>query len=148
MAVGFFSAKAYTKGAEMRLAKAEKRIMQGSKDIVKDLLSAGLEFARINIPKDTGYWASCLVKTSTKVNNNSVSGSITVDPFITPMTANGSRYRGQTGDNFSLTRWSHTSPRAKSHFKSGSPTFMYDTRDYLNRYGMVKAKGFFKNIKL
>lgn len=48
--------------------------------------------------------------------------------------------------NFNLIRWMHTSPRAKSHIRSGEPQFMYKTRDYLAKQAPLRMKTRFNKI--
>jgi hypothetical protein len=50
--------------------------------------------------------------------------------------------------NFDLTRWMHTSARARRHIHSGDPHFMYTTRDFLRSIGgNVGGKNFSIRIR-
>ena len=51
-------------------------------------------------------------------------------------------------ENFDLTRWMHTSPRAQGHIKRGNRQFLYETTRYLNKIKKNVAKGHFNNIKI
>lgn len=157
-----FSAKAYTKGAELRLAKIEKRIKKQGKATINDLLQAGMEKARVLVPKGRGNLYRS-IQGSLRETGEGPSARIFIDPYITPNRLSKGEY-----PNFSLVRWMHeTGGRFKTEntwaliltkgmigqpgttpFKNGDPRFMYSTRNYLNSIKRNVATGRFKNINI
>ena len=146
--VGFI-ATVYTRMAEARLAKTQKKIERQGGATVQDMVTAGKEKARVLVPKGTTGWLYGSIKGRVEETSDGTRGIIFLEPYIVP---NDGIHRGANPKgkytNFSLSRWSHTSPRAKSWFHKGEADFMYQTRDYLNSKKKGMAKGRFKTIKL
>jgi hypothetical protein len=145
-----FRANVYTQRAIARLAKAEKKIIKQGYTSTQDLVTVGKEFARATVPKGKTGWLYNSIKGRTTVNNAGPKGEIYLSPVILPN--DGVHRKKYTGQNwkyvrFNLARWMHTSPRAKSHFRSGDAQFMYSTRDYLKGAGVKRVRKDFEKLR-
>jgi len=133
--------------ANARLAKAIKKIVRYAGATTQDMVTIGKEFARIRVPKGKNMWLYKSIKGKTKLVADGNEGIIELNPSIVPKDGIHRGKKGGNYPNFNLARWSHTSAKATKHFKSGSPKFMYETRDFLAGAGMNRARGRWKSIK-
>lgn len=121
----------------------ERKVRRQADASTKELAQLGKQYAISIAPMDTGRLVSLI-----KVLKNDGDGFYSVRA-VDPIPGAPSSYHGSSRiANFRLVRWMHTSPNARYHIKSGSRTFMYDTRDYLRRIKKAKVTGRFKNINL
>ncbi len=130
-----------------KLQRYEQAIIEKGTATVSDLGLLGKNFAKNIVPYDTGFtYKSIRKKTIRRVEPES---KIFNEPSIRP---NDVVHRGKPRQggivNFNLVRWMHTSPKARSHIKSGDPQFMYTTREYLNGIKGDVARGRFKTINI
>jgi hypothetical protein len=139
-------AEVYTTAAIARLRKAEQKIMRTGEVSTQELVNMGKDFARAIVPKGSTRWLYNTIKGRVLKENNGSKGEIFLSPSIVPIDG-VHRWSAGRYPQFNLARWSHTSPRAVSHFTNGDPKFMDTTREYLRGVGLNRVKGRFKTIK-
>lgn len=135
-----------TKNARKRLSRLEDEIIEKGSMTVTELGKMGQNYAKSIVYYDTGFTFKS-IKRRTKRRASGSEATIFIDPYIRPVDGVHRRSHGKYS-NFSLVRWSHTSPAAKGHIKSGDPEFMYTTREYLESIKGRTARGQFKSIKV
>jgi hypothetical protein len=140
----------------------EQKIQQAGEATIKDLCEAGKNHARSIAPLFSGALIGSIRYKISKGQSGEV--------YIKPMPTEKTGARGFK-DTYQLAKWMHRSngvlkkgvgynsttgnffqsdfipPRAK-HIISGSPRFMYRTKDYMNTIKKGVAKGHFDKIKI
>ena len=157
-----FSAEANTKGATARLNKAINKIIKQGFVAATDIKNMGKEYARAVVPKGEHGWLYKTIQGEVTQTAKGTQARIFLSPTTGVPQSSAGKYKG----NFDLALWMHRTKgyglpvyqnsngdwytakhgaRKKRHL-SGSPTFMYDTRNYLKTAGVAKIKKDYKNI--
>ena len=141
-------------GAMKKLQKTKLAIIRAGKGTIGDLGRLGQAHAKLIAPKHTGKLVS-LIKLFQGTNSEG--------PYATIVsqnpTANDGHARSPQRPNFNLVKWMHATkgvfrsdnPWGKAgtkHITSGSPTYMYRTKDWLKTKVKVMAKANFNKINL
>ena len=126
--------------------RIEQETQRRGNQAIQKLGDMGKSFAKSIVYYDTGFtYKSIKKKTSKAASGDYV--RIYIDPEERPIDGIHRRSAGQY-PNFSLVRWSHTSPQAGDRRWSGDRMFMFTTREYLEDRKARVAEGSFNNIKV
>ena len=132
------------KKALKRLNNLEKEITAKGQMTVTELSSVGKNFAKAIVYYDTGFTYKS-IKRRVVPRATGSSAIIYIEPLMRPVDGVLRRTPGNY-PSFSLVRWSHTSPKARDHFRrGGDPMFMYTTNEYL---GSIKGNTARRNFSL
>lgn len=138
-------AKINKRAANKRIEKIENNAIESGNLAVRELGKLGQNFAKTIVYYDTGFTYKSIKRRTLKGPQGEYV-KLFIDPYIRPVDGTH-RHSAGNYSNFSLVRWSHTSPLASFHIKSGDPQFMYTTRQYLESIKGEKVKGYFKTLK-
>lgn len=127
-----------TSKAQVRFNKLSKKLAERGALMVDELGQLGKSYAQLKAPRDTGIMVS-LIKYF-KPTGQATEGTIRA---LNPIKSYpGEPHRRNVAD-FNLVRWAHTSPKARTHFRTGDPQFMYRTTSYLRQRASNIARGRF-----
>ena len=129
------------KRAIKKLRNLDRQVAVQGEATVSDLGKIGKNYAKSRVYYDTGKTFRSIRRRTLKTSKGA-QARIFVEPYLREDGHN------RNMSNFSLVRWSHTAARARAHFKSGDPKFLYTTRNYLNKIKKGVARGKFKNINI
>lgn len=120
--------------------KKIRQLERASKDEIiptlEGLKEKGKYYAKAIAPMDTGYTIRS-IEGRVEPDRKGGKARIFIKPSMKYRPNDGTHRRVMTKNSnwrypkFDLVRWMHESPRARSHITSGTPDFMYKTRDYL-----------------
>ena len=129
-----------------------RRIERAGSATIEDLAELGKKYAQMRVPKGNTQWLYRSIRKQIINTRSGTEAKIYLEPYYVP---NDGVHRGIPTKNshwkyinFSLARWGEQSPKARHHFRNGSPTFMSDTVKYLNSMTKSVATGRFKSINL
>lgn len=154
-------------GARRKLARAGRIIDRTSVRAVNDLLQLGKDYAKALAPRDTGRTAS-FIKVfkitqqgelgKVQAQNPTVGMSHRRFPGMGNYVAR-QQLSGRYAGGFNLVRWMHETggvfqsrnpygKPGKQHIRSGDPTFMYTTTEFLRDAGVKGVRKHYRNIKI
>ncbi len=131
-----------------KLSELRQEIAKKGEATVQELSKLGKYYAQSHCYRDTGYTAKSIRRRS-MITSSGPEARLFIDPGLKYRPNDGVHRGANSKGNFDLVRWSHTSAKARNHFKRpDSYRFMYKTREYLNSIKTGIAKGRFKTIKI
>jgi len=136
-----------TDNAIKKLRRIENKIIKQGYASANDLKELGKRAAQTLVPKGKTGWLFRSIKGRTKKEGADSTAQIFLEPTIVPVDG-VHRYSKGNYPNFNLSRWMHTSPRAKTYVKNGDHKFMYTTRKILEGMGVEKVKASYGSLKL
>lgn len=117
-----------TSKAEYKVYSIRRNSVRRMQNVIRRLLKEGFDYARMNVYIDTGQTRDA-IRVFMELTPTGAVGTIFMYPYI----RRDEYVRNRNVTPFSLVKWSHTSPLAQGHFKTGDPQFMFSTRRYINQ---------------
>ena len=138
--------------SQKKLKLAEKKIFSQSERTAKEIADLGKYYAKSIAPTNSGYLLR-LIKTL-KGNKDFEYTIVSQNPKSNRLWPGSGKYK-----DFNLVQWMHQTggvfktdnPFGKAgtkHIKSGDPKYMYTTLRYLKAVADIKARKYFKRIKI
>lgn len=120
-------------GGERVFGKMTRKVRENTYQELRRALLDARRFAKAIAPVQSGKTMRAI---SFQSQRSTLSGTL--------VGREGHRDKTWGNEEFRLTEWMHTSPRALSHIKSGEPRFIYETTNDLRR--KINSKFYFRNL--